>query len=156
MTKSVWSGMCAAIACTVTIAAAQTTPPPSSQTPSSSAADKVTLTGCIERSSASSSPTGTSGTAGASSASSETKFILNTAPSSSSTAGTSGTASASAKSYRLDADDSQLTPHVGHKVEITGTVQGGASASSATSTGSTTNAPKLKVDSVKMIASSCQ
>ena len=156
MTKSVWSGMCAAIACTVTIAAAQTTPPPSSQTPSSSSADKVTLTGCIERSSASSSPTGTSGTAGASSASSETKFILNTAPSSSSTAGTSGTASASAKSYRLDADDSQLTPHVGHKVEITGTVQGGASASSATSTGSTTNAPKLKVDSVKMIASSCQ
>ena len=72
------------------------------------------------------------------------------------TSGTSPSASASAKSYRLDADDSQLTPHVGHKVEITGTVQGGASASSATSTGSTTNAPKLKVDSVKMIASSCQ
>ena len=27
-----------------------------------------------------------------------------------------------ATSYRLDADDAKLTPHVGHKVEITGTV----------------------------------
>jgi hypothetical protein len=64
------------------------------------------------------------------------------------------------KSYQLDADDSQLTPHVGHKVEISGTVEGGSS-SSRTSTSSTATAsssasqPKLKVDSVRMIASSC-
>jgi len=65
------------------------------------------------------------------------------------------------KSYQLDADDSQLTPHVGHKVEITGTVEGGSSSSrsSTSSTGATASSsvsqPKLKVDSVRMVASSC-
>jgi hypothetical protein len=176
MKKSVWSGICAAMVCTLAIAvAAQTTPPPT-QTPSSSSANKVTITGCIERAS---SPTGTPGSTGTSGSASagETKFVLNTQPAGSGAAGTSGTgtstsgtssssspsasSSASAKSYRLDADDSQLTPHVGHKVEITGTVEGGASTSSTTSSSSsassssTATAPKLKVDSVKMIASSC-
>src|SRR5947199_5715268 len=147
MTRSL--GFAAAIVCTVAIAVAAQTTPPSSQTPSSSA-DKVTVTGCIERSSASPSSTpGTTGTSGTtsspSSSSSSSKFILNTSPAGSGAAGTSGTtstsstpsasASASAKSYQLDADDSQLTPHVGHKVEITGTVEGGSS-SSRTSTSS--------------------
>src|SRR5205814_4326580 len=168
-------GFAAGIVCTVAIAVAAQTTPPSSQTPSSSA-DKVTVTGCIERSSASPSSTpGTTGTSGTtsspSSSSSSSKFILNTSPAGSGAAGTSGTtstsstpsasASASAKSYQLDADDSQLTPHVGHKVEITGTVEGGSSSSrtSTSSTGATASSsvsqPKLKVDSVRMIASSC-
>jgi hypothetical protein len=71
----------------------------------------------------------------------------------------SGAGAASAKaSYRLDGTESTLTPHVGHKVEITGTVEearpaapaaGGASASA--------NAPAgtLKVDSVKMVSTTC-
>jgi len=56
-----------------------------------------------------------------------------------------------ASSYRLDAVDSKLSPHVGHKVEISGTLQPptAAAASSATA------APTLKVDNVKMLAASC-
>ena len=55
--------------------------------------------------------------------------------------------------YRLDADDAKLTPHVGHKVEITGTAEAaGMAQRPATSRAS---APKLKVDSVKMIAATC-
>jgi hypothetical protein len=59
-----------------------------------------------------------------------------------------------ASSYRLDADDSKLTPHVGHKVEITGTIDS-SSSSGASSSPSASAVPKLKVDSVKMVAASC-
>jgi hypothetical protein len=55
-----------------------------------------------------------------------------------------------ASSYRLSAEDSKLSPHVGHKVEISGTVeQPSASASGAAA------APTLKVDNVRMIAATC-
>jgi len=62
--------------------------------------------------------------------------------------------------YRLDSDDSKLTPHVGHKVTIMGTVEPASSStssssSSASSSASASNAPKLKVDTVTMVASSC-
>jgi hypothetical protein len=72
------------------------------------------------------------------------------------TSGGGGAAAGAKPSYRLDGTESTLTPHVGHKVEITGTLQerpgaaeGGASASS--------NAPAgtLKVDSVKMVSTTC-
>jgi hypothetical protein len=116
-------------------------------------------------------PTGTSGAA----SSATEKFILSNAMSSDSsksagaTTGTSGTtasstkASATASSYRLDADDSKLTAHVGHKVEVTGTIESDSSTAAASASGSTSgtsasatsSAPKLKVDSVKMIASTC-
>jgi len=75
--------------------------------------------------------------------------------------GTAG--SAVAKTYRLDGAESMIAPHVGHKVEITGTVedQAGstatASASAAGATASSTvTAPKLKAESVKMVAPTCQ
>ena len=59
------------------------------------------------------------------------------------------TATATPKTFRLDAEDSQLTAHVGHKVEITGTLDAKPAAGDAA-------APeKLKVASVKMIAASC-
>jgi hypothetical protein len=65
--------------------------------------------------------------------------------------------------YRLDADESKLSAHVGHKVEISGTLDsspssGGTSPTSAagsTASSSSSNAPKLKVDTVRMIAASC-
>ena len=70
-------------------------------------------------------------------------------------AGTSGSSASSsapiASSYRLDADASKLTPHVGHKVEISGTVQPSTSSSSSAASA----APTLKVDNVKMIAATC-
>jgi hypothetical protein len=63
-----------------------------------------------------------------------------------------------ASKYRLDTDDSKVSPHVGHKVEITGTVEeqpGTAQGTTGTTTATTANEPKLKVDSVKMISSTC-
>jgi hypothetical protein len=75
------------------------------------------------------------------------------------TAGTAGAANqpatAIASEYRLDGDDAKLTPHVGHKVEITGTVEQAKGATEAPAA-SAANAPRLKVDNVKMIAASCQ
>jgi hypothetical protein len=52
----------------------------------------------------------------------------------------------------------KITPHVGHKVEITGTIDAVSSSTGATgTTGATSSAaaPKLKVDSIKMMASTC-
>jgi hypothetical protein len=69
---------------------------------------------------------------------------------------TSGAASAAKMSYRLDGTESTLTPHVGHKVEITGTVQEQRPAAAAGGAASA-NAPAgtLKVDSVKMVSTTC-
>jgi hypothetical protein len=101
---------------------------------------KLTLTGCIQRSAQSAVP-GATGTAGAKS---ESSFMLNNVSKPTGTAGAASTAS----SYALDADDSKLAPHVGHKVEISGSLdQAGSSRAGS--------APKLKVDNVKMISTSC-
>ena len=134
------------------------------QTPTTSSnANKVTVTGCVQRA-ASAAPTGTSGTAGA--AVPDTQFILANASAGTATAGTSGATSppssamATAPRYRLDdSGESKVSPHVGHKVEINGTLDeqshsaGATGTAGATSTGAT--APKLKVDSIRMIASTC-
>ena len=74
---------------------------------------------------------------------------------------TSGAAAASAAkvSYRLDGTESTLTPHVGHKVEITGTVEeqrpGSGGAAGAASASANAPAGTLKVDSVKMVSTTC-
>jgi hypothetical protein len=149
--------------------------------------NQVTITGCIER--AAPSATGTSGstsenavngtaflltntTRGAMSSSGSTANApgnttrSSTAPPTSGTSTTPGSTTSArtstAGSYRLDADDSKLTPHVGHKVEISGTLDAqGASdhqslaAPSGTTVSASAGMPKLKVDSVRMIASSC-
>ena len=134
------------------------------QTPSTpSNANKVTVTGCVQRASTQT-PTGTSGTSGASIP--DTKFILANATAGTATAGTSGTtnppssAMATAPRYRLDdAAESKITPHVGHKVEITGTLDEQSHAAGSTGTAGAASsgaaAPKLNVDSIRMIASSC-
>jgi hypothetical protein len=124
------------------------------QTPTTpSSANKVTVTGCIQRA-AVEAPTATSGTSGA--AIPDTQFVLANATAGTST-GTSGTASSAmttAPRYRLDDDAvSKITPHVGHKVEVTGTVDNSPRSTGATSTGAA--APKLKVDSIKMMAATC-
>src|SRR2546422_1591861 len=70
------------------------------------------------------------------------------------TSGSSAAAATIASTYRLDAADSMLSPHVGHKVEITGTLEdrGDSAPSTSSATSSVPSAPKLKVDNVKMIA----
>ena len=80
-------------------------------------------------------------------------------------AGTSGRAAA-AKTYRLDGTDTQLAGHVSHKVEITGTLDEPSAMGSASGTagtpsetagtaGAKATAPRLKVQSVKMVAATC-
>ena len=151
MTKVIRSGVFAAATVCFAVGVVAAQAPPASE---SSSAKSITVTGCIQR--AEKAPTGTSGAADAPVAAAETKFVLKNVMASSSatgTAGTSGTAAEAgpvASEYRLDADDAKLTPHVGHKVEITGVAAKPAGAApSAAST------PKLKVDSVKMVSATC-
>ena len=149
----IWFGTCAAIAVGFTVGVlAQDSP---ARQPSS-ASKPITVTGCIQK--AAQVPTGTSGTAASASAAKEPLFVLaNAAISATGATGTSGAnapVSAVASEYRLDADEAKLTPHVGHKVEITGTPEPAARATQPPAA-SAANAPKLKVDSVKMIAATC-
>lgn len=132
--------------------------PPGSRPPESPKNDQITVTGCIEQSQAQASTkepsaTGTSGKAGGTSKG--TKFILTNPKLQGASAGTptsssSSSASASGGVYQLDARDSKLSPHVGHQVEVSGTIKG-----SVTSSPSAANAPKLKVENVKTISTSC-
>ncbi|PYQ75415.1 MAG: hypothetical protein DMG04_07295 [Acidobacteria bacterium] len=154
MNIRIWSGTCAAtvFGLAAVLAGAQDAP----QTRQNSAGKSITVTGCIQR--AEQATTGTSGRSAANRGTSETKFLLtNAAMSTSGTTGTAGTTSrstAALSEYRLDADDAKLTPHVGHKVEITGTTEQPPSTTQPPAA-SAANAPKLKVDNVKMIASTC-
>lgn len=138
-------------------------PAPRAQQPpasSASAANSITVEGCIQRSamapSATPGATGTAGTAGSAAAG----FTLANAMKASG----STSSAAIASTYRLDADAAKLTPHVGHKVEITGTLDTSAppaptATAGATPGGATASAsaaaPRLKVDNVKMLAASC-
>jgi len=152
MRLRIWTATCAAItigAMVGAVSAAQ-----SSSASQSSATKTITVTGCIEN--APQSPTGTSGTSRTGTSQTETKFVLTKAMSSATgSTGTTGTASSSsnASEYRLDAADTTLTPHVGHKVEITGTVEP-ASRMSTQPAGSSSQ-PTLKVDQVKMVSTTC-
>jgi myosin-crossreactive antigen len=123
----------------------------------SATAKPITVTGCVGRAQEQQAPT--TGTTGAATATPETKFVLtNASVKTSETTGTSGTAAPSATAisseYRLDSDDAKLTTHVGHKVEITGTIEQ-PSRTEQKPPASAANAPTLKVDSVRMISSTC-
>jgi hypothetical protein len=61
---------------------------------------------------------------------------------------------AAAKTYRLIANPTALSPHVGKKLELTGTVQNTVAAPSAAA-GPEASAPALKVESGKVVAASC-
>jgi hypothetical protein len=161
MTTRIWSGTCVAISFGLVAGLMAQAPAPqtSPQSNASATAKTMMVTGCVER--GPQSPTGTSGTAGAASAATQPKFVLTNAEiSPSGASGTSGSATqtpAAATQYRLDGADAKLTPHVGHKVQIDGTLQE-ASASATSSGGSSASAsttPTLKVDDVKMLASTC-
>lgn len=163
MKKRIWTGTCAAIAVGLTVGLLAQENPQTQQPSqsSSSSAKSITVTGCVQQ--AEKGATGTSGTPGATASSSanEPKFLLTNAAlsteASGAAAGTSGAAPSAASvasEYRLDGDDAKLSPHVGHKVEISGTV-GKAPKATQAPAASAANAPKLKVDSVRMISSTC-
>ena len=131
------------------------TPPASAQAGRSTAEKKVTYSGCIERQPAS---------AAAVTGAPTMPFMLTNASAAGAAAPVatsgSGAGAASAKaSYRLDGTESTLTPHVGHKVEITGSLDeqrsGSAAAGGATSAAANAPAGTLKVDSVKMVSTTC-
>jgi hypothetical protein len=128
----------------------------------------ITVTGCVR--STDESAVGTSGSAGGSNAGTtgtahrspndtSIRFILTNVTQSGSSGEatrTRGTKSGSAPSgYRLDGDGSALTPHIGHKVEIAGTVANPGS-TSADNGSVLSTAPRLKVTSVRLVASNCQ
>jgi hypothetical protein len=180
MKKTTWTGLCIAIVGFSTAAIiAQTTPPPQSNP--SSAGKQITVTGCL-KAAPGAAPTaagtagtpgtaGTTGTASAAGAATETaadmKFLLtNVAPSSgdasggASTAGAAPAASAAStapsQTYRLIANAASLSPHVGKKLELTGTVEDQDSGARASGSAvSEANAPALRVSSGKVIAASC-
>ena len=163
MSMKVLTTTLAAFACAAVVAA-QAPPPPqvpaapppspapapsqrAPETKSTPASGSLTVTGCVERKAEGSSATpGAVGTAGGAGGSG---FILTKVTKPTGTAGSSS-AGPVASSYRLEADDSKLSTHVGHKVEIMGTLD-----RSASSAGKDSDAPMLKVDNVKMIAASC-
>jgi len=151
----------------------------------SAMADKtITVTGCVQNIS-SSAPSGstqkgfllanaTTASASTSSAAATPGSTPAPSPTQSGTAagtptGTSGSATASSPSmgtsYVLSGKDSELKDHVGHRVEVTGTVEAKTSTTSTStstptstetsSTSTMTTNPKLTVTSVKMIASDC-
>jgi hypothetical protein len=188
MNRQMWIVAFVAVAFTGATLAAQTSGTPSSQ----SSSGTITLTGCLQKGSASGGTTGTSGTgstsstSGTSSSSSSSggQFVLTNAQmgsgssSRSSSSGTSGTAGAGSSSssassgsrYILEGQESELTKHVGEKVEITGTLASGSSSSSPSATSSagtsgtsasgsasmpSSSGQKVKVQSVTTVASSC-
>jgi hypothetical protein len=158
MRSRIWSAVCAAIVLGVSVGIlAQDAPAPQSAA-QSGAAKKITVTGCVGK--AQQGATGTAGSTGAAASAKEAKFVLSDASMGSSAAtGTAGAAAPSATAiaseYKLDGDDAKLTPHVGHKVEITGTVEEAKGAMQPPAA-SAANAPTLKVDNVKMVSPSCK
>ncbi len=184
MTKRIWTGTCAAIIGFATaVGSAQTTSAPQTATPNSDR--KIVVTGCVKEAPASSATTtppgiagttgttgtagstGTTGTAGATAdtAAAAPNFILTNASAvsadTSAAASTTGAAASGtppvSQTYRLIANATALAPHVGKKLELTGTLedQPGVAGTTESSAGSDRNTPTLRVQSGKIVAASC-
>jgi hypothetical protein len=108
--------------------------------PSERPQNAITVTGCVEKADRPATAVST-----AASAEKDPAFMLtNVRPGGANeSAGTSGTSNT--VKYPLGADTSKLSPHTGHRVEITGTFQPNTSGLP----------PTLKVDSLRLIAASC-
>lgn len=159
MKKSLITSVLATAMCAGLAAQAPQTPPPA-QVPAppgaarSPASDVFVVQGCVQPSvNAVSATPDAVGTAG--SVSTATPYILTSVEK---PTGTSGSPAGSpiASVYQLSAEDSKLIPHVGHKVEISGTVvSSGKSTTAASSAPGAPPSPTLKVENVRMIAASC-
>ena len=116
---------------------------------------EVTITGCVERADQMAANT----TAAAAVDSLTFMLIHAEAGSAEETrpTGTSGTSTvARGNSYKLEGAVETLNPHVGHKVEITGTISAATAPSSDTiEPGSPAAASRLKVDHIKMVSETC-
>jgi hypothetical protein len=99
--------------------------------------------------------TGTTGTTAGS-----TAGTTGTTPSPATTT-EAGAAGSSAQTYRLIANPSALTPHVGKKLELTGTIEDQnasprGQATTAAAADALMSAPSLRVTAGKIVANSCE
>jgi hypothetical protein len=165
MRATIWTGMCAALVSVATAGmmaqqppppqAPQTTPTPQSSTPPSTD-KKITLTGCLKAAPQASSDvntasaTGTAGsatsTATGTSGTPTDKFVLTGA-----SAAPGDTASA-APTYRLIANPTALSAHIGKKLELVGSID---PTSTAAPNDPSASAPAFRVESGKIVAASC-
>jgi hypothetical protein len=173
MRQTIWTGTCAAIVTVATAALFAQTPaqqppaptpaqPPASQTTTPSAsANKITVTGCLKAAptapGATTSPAGTTGTTGTDPAAATAgatgttgadtaRFILTEASATPADA-------ASAQTYRLIANPTALSEHVGKKLELVGTID---TTSTPDPKDPSAAAPALRVESGKILAATCQ
>jgi len=172
MTKNSLALTMAAAVCSATVMAAQT--PGGAPQTSAAAPTQVHMTGCVERADQLSGNGSTLGTTAASADVDSLDLVLIKAtPASESTsananaartAGTSGDgAAAVGKMYRLASDTVKINSHVGHRVEISGSVPAAAPGTSAAPAAaaldkgnpSAANAPLLKVDRLRMLSDTC-
>jgi hypothetical protein len=116
--------------------------PQNPSTQPATSANKITVTGCIEK------------------GDQPTDFVLANAsigaakPDAPSATGTAG----SKMKYTLVGKSDELTKHMGHRVEVVGTAAPAAPSSSAapSAAGAAASAQRLQVESVKMIAAECK
>lgn len=172
------AGSCTAFIAAASISLMAQAPASQQQSTSSSTDKKITVTGCLKQApttatdtagtTASPGTAGTTGTTSASAAASDStnaRFVLagaTTSPASAdagatTTAGaTSGAATSkdASQTYRLIANPTALSPHVGKKLELTGTLD--EAAASSTASGDQGSGPVLRVESGKVVAASCQ
>jgi len=140
------------------------------QSPPANDARHITVAGCLQA--APSGPVGTSGSAAPAPApgtspdaaakpeggSGSAKLVLaNAVPTPAE--GAANAPSSTPQTYRLIANEGALMPHVGKKLELTGTIEDQNSASrpatSEPNDSSAPNAPQLRVESGKVVASTC-
>jgi hypothetical protein len=140
---------CAAAACVFSAGLAAQAPTPQKR---SGEANRVTVSGCVERADQMLSASATTTVDSLS-------FVL-IKPVAEKPTGTSGVAGAPKDSgniadrmYRLDAAVEDLNSHVGQKVEISGTLAD--MPTEPAGTGASTNVPRLRVDSVKVLNATC-
>ena len=153
-----WSRVYLAVGCVMTMGLAQSPSP--SQPRSSSATMHVTVSGCVELAA----PRATGKTGNADPSLRETHLLLTDAVPSKSVlaevAGPTKSNPVAAKTFRLEGSALILTPHIGHRVEVVGTVEDSGNVTPPVSApppgpASAASAPKLKVESIQMVAAMC-
>jgi hypothetical protein len=150
------AALAAAVLCSV--GAAAQAPSSTSRAAGSTAGERVTLIGCVERADQLTPSATTAETADSQS------FVLMKADAAGATASERpaavGTSGGVGPMYRLVGKTSDLNTHVGQKVEVTGTRDVSEAANAAAQAANATNptaahAPRLRVESVKMLAETC-
>jgi hypothetical protein len=147
-------------------AAPSTTPSNSSASASNgsarAAADRVTVTGCIERADQMANTTAASSPGDPDSLQYVLVRPIAEQSSSAATPAPTGTTGESRVMYRLSGDQQKLNPHVGHKVEIVGMPTPMSAGNGATNAAAGASAPMpagpapgLTVENVRMLDATC-